>query len=321
MEQVEFDAARLIQDHPPRWRHPNKQAVFQVAAAVEHPFAGTIRCVRWHPAQPPPIVTTRSRVAVREGFYDYAPSPAESVDWHVNFADPQLFVAYGSRLLAQDELQVAEHPILGSVREALVAGGHAAETLGAWGVPTPVTITGVQRRCVVDTRPDAAAGHPRDLFGNAFARAPVTEVLAATRPLSPPTFSHILAMSAPPGGHGAYAPGELRSVLETAYTGFLAVRHESVLLAGAAVGAVVHTGFWGCGAFGGDRRLMTMLQALAADLAEVSVVFHAGPADGAALARQALADYASVRDVAPGVPTILAELLSRGFRWGVSDGN
>jgi hypothetical protein len=39
--------------------------------------------------------------------------------WHVNFADPQLFVAYGSQLLAQDELQAAEHPLLGSIREAL----------------------------------------------------------------------------------------------------------------------------------------------------------------------------------------------------------
>ena len=29
-------------------------------------------------------------------------------EWHVNFADPRLFVSYGSGLFAQDEMQVAE---------------------------------------------------------------------------------------------------------------------------------------------------------------------------------------------------------------------
>ncbi len=42
-------------------------------------------------------------------------------EWWVNFADPHLFVAYGSSLFAQDEIQVAEHPSLGHLREALYA--------------------------------------------------------------------------------------------------------------------------------------------------------------------------------------------------------
>ncbi len=33
--------------------------------------------------------------------------------WHVNFADRHLFVAYGSPLMAQDEIQCMEHPVLG----------------------------------------------------------------------------------------------------------------------------------------------------------------------------------------------------------------
>jgi len=38
------------------------------------------------------------------------------VPWYVNFADPRLFTAYGSGLFAQDEIQAAEHPILGHLR-------------------------------------------------------------------------------------------------------------------------------------------------------------------------------------------------------------
>jgi len=60
---------------------------------------------------------------VRERVYDYRPATgmAGAVEWHVNFADPRLFTAYGSGLLAQDEMQVAEHPALGALREALSA--------------------------------------------------------------------------------------------------------------------------------------------------------------------------------------------------------
>ena len=55
-----------------------------------------------------------TEIVVAGGYYEY--DGADGI-WHVNFADPQLFVAYGSGLLAQDELQAAEHPMLGSVRE------------------------------------------------------------------------------------------------------------------------------------------------------------------------------------------------------------
>jgi len=41
------------------------------------------------------------------------------VEWYLNFADGDLFFHYGSKLRAQDEHQVAEHPILASVKEML----------------------------------------------------------------------------------------------------------------------------------------------------------------------------------------------------------
>ncbi len=57
----------------------------------------------------------------------------------------------------------------------------------------------------------------------------------------------------------------------TAYTGFRAAVCESEDRP-----AIVHTGFWGCGAFGGNRRLMPMLQAMVATVAGMQrLVCHA----------------------------------------------
>ena len=321
LERAGFEASRLIAEHPPRWHDRNKQAVFAVSASPERPFTGTVVYARWPVAERPGAVSARARIEVRPGYYDYVPSAEDGVvDWHVNFADPELFVAYGGHLLAQDEMQVVEHPVLGSLREVLVASGRRAATRGATGEPTPVTVTGVQRRCALDTFPDAAAGHPRDLYGNAFAAAPVGEVLAATRPLASPSTSHILAMAAPAGGSGPYDRAELEDVLATAHTGFAAAARESARLAGPGARAVVHTGFWGCGAYGGNRAVMTVLQALAADLAGVGLVFHAGTGSGPADAGEALREYAGLRDGTPGTDAILDGLLRRGYRWGVSNG-
>ena len=48
---------------------------------------------------------------------------------------------------------------------------------------------------------------------------------------------------------------------------------------------VIHTGWWGCGAFGGNQELMALLQLLAAEWAGVDeVVFHTGTDGEAALA-------------------------------------
>jgi poly(ADP-ribose)glycohydrolase PARG len=322
LDRVCFDAAKLLRDHPPRWHHPNKSAVFDIARSSSHPFEGQIMYARWPEVQLPEALTTRSQLRVVPGVFTYVPNPASTaVEWHLNFADPNLFVAYGSALLAQDELQVAEHPVLGSLREALLFMGKPAQTVDSRGRPTPVTISGVQRRCAIDTSPNPDLGRPVGLYGNAFARAPVEDVIAATRPLSPPRISNILAMAAPVGGHGVYRRDDIVSILSIAYSGFLAARSESAELSAMPSRTQIHTGFWGCGAFGGNRSLMTILQALAAELADVDAVFHAFDDAGVATVEGALGLYADRRDSASTVSQIVDALVRQSFLWGKSDGN
>lgn len=322
LDRVSFDAAKLIEEHPPRWKHRNKQAVFDLVGLAGHPFEGNILYARWPTQQLPPALVSRSQVQIHPGLFNYPVSYEPSYDeWNMNFADSDLFITYGSPLLAQDELQVAEHPILGSLREALFAMGKSAETVDAQNRPTPITIAGVQRRCEIDTLPNPSAGRPHGLYGNAFGRASVEEVTTATRVIVPPTISNILAITAPDYGDGVYSYDEIVYIASAAYTGYLAARWETARFARSGSGTIIHTGFWGCGAFGGNRILMTILQALAADLAEVNLAFHAFDDAGFLVATDAYERYTKMLAVTSSVDQILRALAKEEFQWGESDGN
>jgi hypothetical protein len=115
--------------------------------------------------------------------------------------------------------------------------------------PTPILIRGVERRIFVktdrnpgageqrlysmllpwpchsdllsktqhNTLPDGArcsfsTGRPYGLYGGAFAAASEAAIRNASVVLKPPTISNILALEAPPGGHGAYRYGTLISM-------------------------------------------------------------------------------------------------------------
>lgn len=322
-----FDAATLLRDHPPRFQHPHKEMLFGIAYPPGNAPAGTLEVTRWRGEVVEPIGLAPTLAGeVIPNYYDYRPrsDSAASVTWHVNFADPRLFVAYGSRLFAQDEMQVAEHPLLGSVREALVARGLPALTIDDTG-PTPVLVSNVERRIEVATNADVAAGRPCGLYGNRFAGAPAETIRRATKVIDPPTITHLIAMAAPGYGSGEYTARDIAEVFTTASTAFAAARRESSRIAGADATTTIHSGFWGCGAFGGNRHLMIALQALAARAAKIDrLVMHTGDVHGEKDARKGL-EVADMLALRCGPECTLSKLVDRcvllGYRWGVSDGN
>ena len=328
IERQRFGVQELVREHPPRWRDRNKQIVFEIACPAGSAHTGQIEFSRWAALPLPERVDTRSaadRAVDRPGFFDYVPAldRADAVEWHVNFADPHLFVAYGSGLFAQDEMQVAEHPSLGSLKEALEARDVRAVT-EANGTPTPVLVTGAPRRCRIATDPNAAEGRPRGLYGNAFARSDAEAVRRATTRIDPPTTTNLIAMAAPSGGRGTYRVDEIEHILVTAFTAFRTAVLESARSFGLDCPVVVHTGFWGCGAFGGNRVLMTALQMVAAGMAGVErIVFHTGDPSGAVAFCDALQLFNE--DRIDGSDTAVRDVIQRftdaGFEWGTSDGN
>ncbi len=317
-----FPAHRLMTEHPPVLHDPNKKVVFGVACPAGTVHEGEIHYSRW-PTMPLPERITLGPldhfIEVREGVYDYASVTGVegAVEWHVNFADPRLFTAYGSGLFAQDEMQVAEHPALGALREALHARRWPTLTEER-GQATPVLVKGVQRRCRVQTDANHAELRPHGLYGNQFMMAKADAVRRATVRLEPPTVSNLVAIAALRGGRGTYTAREIEYLLTTAYSGFRA----AVLESGGAP-AVVHTGYWGCGAFGGNRVLMSLLQLVSARAAGVErVVFYTVTTGGRTevdLAVEKVRHMPEPGDIA--TPAFIERTLAVGLRWGQSDGN
>ena len=327
LERLVFPTQKLMEEHPPVIWNRNKRIIFEIACPAGSTSAGDLAYTRWATQPLPEAVDLRAAlelVEAREGAYDYAPDPAipGSVHWHVNFADPRLFVAYRGALFAQDEMQVAEHPALGALKEALTAGGHLAVTVED-GRPTPVLIKGAERRCRIATSRDPAAGRPRGLYGNAFGQASLDVVRRAVSRIDPPTVTNLIAMAAPDGGVGLYNAKDLDFILDTAFTGFRAAVLESVGDGEEQLPVVVHTGFWGCGAFGGNRVLMAILQAVAAEMAGLDrLVLHTFDATGAAAWEEARSLLADLDGSGPApIPALVERIVSREFYWGVRDGN
>ena len=325
LERRTYDAARLLAEHPPVLRSQNKQVIFNEACPPGCVHGGAIEYARWRPMTPPQelaLTAAAERAVARAGFYDYEPIKGSdaTTEWHVNFADRSLFFGHGSSLFAQDEIQAAEHPALGALREALVAEGLQPVTVDSPG-PTPVTVAGVERRCVVATAPDASEGRTEGLYGRAFARASADAVRRATRAIVPPTTTNLVAMAAPGGGYGCYTTPQLEQILITAFTGFQAAALESHRLHGEAGHVVVHTGYWGCGAFGGNRVVMALLQILAARMAGVDrLVLHVGSEDDFRSFDEARDRCSALAGSANSLHGVTERVTALGYAWGESDG-
>jgi len=323
-----YEAEKLLRDAPPRWSHAGKKLVAGLTCPDGARHRGTLHVSRWRARELPARVDLASPAlgaTLRDGFFAYdEPDTDTCLHWHMNFAHTDAFHFYAGSLLAQDELQVVEHPALASVREALLAEGLSTATVEA-GRATPLLVRGVERRCWLRTDPDAAAGRPRGLYGSLFAHASEETVRRAVEPLVPPTTSHVVAISAPSNGSGAYRVGELREILDTAVAGFAAVRDDTRDALGGDARATLHTGYWGCGAFGGNRTLMVLLQLLAAEIVGLdALVIHTGAPGSDDDASEALALRAGLgTKLGGGVPLeeLLGAIAAMGFEWGEGDGN
>jgi hypothetical protein len=320
-----FDADRLMAEHPPIWRNRNKALVYRLACPVGCSHSGTIEFTRWQaPSLPERIrLDTPLLVEPRGDVFGYEPNndPAR-VEWYLNFANWDLFCSYGGGLFAQDEMQVTEHPALGALREALLATDTKPFTVDL-NEPTPILISGVQRRIQVATNPDASAGRPEGLYGNQFTNADSGAVERACTVIEPPTISNILAMEAPTSS-GIYTAEDIAFILRTAATGFTAARMRSQEKTAQAI-TVIHTGYWGCGAYGGNRIVMALLQLIAARMARLDrLVFHTVTPAGIEALQEACGIWEREvetfgTDVASDV--LVSTLTGLRFEWGVSDGN
>lgn len=302
---------------PPQPRDARKRALFTKLAALPPP-SGPLVVSRWADAGLPETFAGGGGPALSlpPSPIAYLPDPPDAERWVVNFACSELFMAYGGPALAQDELQVVEHPILASVRQRLCSEPDSSplRALAAEdGRATPVLIEGAERVAELDLR----------WYGHRFRTATPSQVERDLLPLVPRTRSRILAMESIPFGSGWYALDEVRRLVATATAGFRAAVRQS-RARDDMQDVIVHSGFWGCGAYGGSRVLSGLVQMLAAKLADVDeLVLHALDTHGVHAAEEARDRFAAQLGQ-PGqlveLEDVLEDIVDHGYRWGRSDG-
>jgi hypothetical protein len=330
-----ISASELAKQYPSVWQDDYKRRLFNISCPEGCVHSGELRITRWN-AWPLPEILRNEDISTdfvfRNDTFQYETNSDDNrITWYLNFADGDLFLSYGSELMAQDEHQVAEHPILGSVREMLST---MSETDPAYEPctrdynktgyypPTPILIMGAERRLVIDTSANPDEGRPDGLYGNLFRATPWETIEKVVRRLDPPTVTNIIAMEAPSRGKAEYTLDQVTDTFRTAFSAFTAAKIESMAVAGEGCEVEIHTGNWGTGAYGGNKVLMAYLQLLSAAAAKVDrLVFHSQ--DGAHYheAQKIFAD--SFETDRPGIELAnhLKELADMRFQWGVSDGN
>jgi hypothetical protein len=180
-----------------------------------------------------------------------------------------------------------------------------------------------QREVIVNT--DA-------LYGQKFAFASAETIKNNIQALTPPTLSNILAISSlaihKPGAK--YTAEEIHYLFRTALAGFAAIIDfvHSKNVGDVKRPIILHTGNWGCGAFGGSVIMMTLIQLFSARLAGLHrMVYHTVDPYSAAQCEIAYKHYKSVwsKVAADGamkisLNSLVQQLLDLNLGWNQSNG-
>ncbi|MFX1238648.1 MAG: hypothetical protein ACFE8P_13145, partial [Promethearchaeota archaeon] len=311
-----------------------KKIVFNIACPLGCVHVGNVIISKWSQIEWPEDLSQNKLLTshlMDHDIYKYQSrfSDLNAIEWHVNFADRNLFGYYGGGLFAQDEMQVAEHPILGSIRECLCEleledlkyGPYTRDVNSS---PTPVLIQGAQRRVEISIEPSKIYGRPNGLYGKEFSNASETTIKKATRVLSPPTITNLIAMEAPKYGKGKYSLKTITEVFNTAYSAFLATKIESYSQSGKLNPVIVHTGNWGTGAYGGDKTLMALLQILSSSIAGIDyLVYHCFNTELSEHYKEGLKIFEELTSYKENTTIInlIHEIEKMDFEWGATDGN
>lgn len=331
-----FNTDEMVNQYPPKLYSPNKKIIYDIACPNGCIHKGTVDFSKWammEAEESYDVNSLKTKLLMTEDAFQYQSALIKNppvVEWHVNFADECLFMGYGGQLFAQDEIQAAEHPALGSLRENLLDLEMTDSRFGPCtqdddGNATPILIRGVERRASISVEPNPAKGIFDGIYGHKFALASENMIKKACRVIDPPTLTNLIAMVAPSEGEGEYSLEKIEQIFTTAFTAFTAAKIESILSNGENSIVKIHTGNWGTGAFGGNKILMPLLQIIAAYTAKIDIfAYHTYSRENTLNYKKAVSIYKN-EIINDDKNIVLHDILHRihkmGFQWGMSDGN
>lgn len=325
---IELENAELMAGSPPKFSSDRKREFYERARKEkEKSLNGSITVSRVTPDTPEleSCIFKKGKTKFKDeaGYFDYAAdkNTEDRYVWWMNFADPKLFGYYGGSMFAQDEIQVFEHPILGSLREYLLDG--TEEGMKPWALtlrngqpykPTPYLIEQAPQWQKVDTTPRLPLGGIGMIYGHNFSTAPDEELEAGIKIVDDDIRNNIMACSAIVGS-GQYSYEDIELQFKTLLCAYKAAKDFS---SEKGKRCIVHGGMWGCGAFGGNPELMLFLQICAAGLCGVDeLILHAVDDDAF---EDALDMYLDMEDEMS-LDGIIMMLYDKEYYWGLSDGN
>lgn len=305
------DPKKLVESFPPHFSHKNKLYLYELSKETSlrtsdesSKDTDPIQISKWQVVKLPHFITLGDRVQTcrithstslyfqnnnsKTGPAGSAGSAStndsksnirhDAIEFHVDFANQDVFRYYGASLFSQEEVIVAEHPILMSVREYLKQGtqmagtGLSPSTMDSKGNPTPILIMNALRKLNIYKLDQ--------LYGYKFSTASTKDISSSCQriPASKQTSSNFICMMAPTLVEGKYTSKELVFILSTACTSFIAARklaatNQKNLKYKKPL--VIHTGNWGCGPYGGNKFIMFLMQIIAANMSKIDeLVVH-----------------------------------------------
>lgn len=134
-----------------------------------------------------------------------------------------------------------------------------------------------------------------------------------------PQPTNLICMASLKNSSGAYTLVQLRYLFICALTSFSAASCESTRFSRS---TVIHTGNWGCGAFGGNLELTAIIQIAAARAAKIkTLVYHTFDQKGTDAFEKAQIQLNQLLTTSPiETNTFIEALLGLNYRWGEGNG-
>ena len=310
----------IIENNLTQWYCNNKKKIYQLSNIQNTMSNDKITISKYLMKTKPQSVNKSENIDIEclEGKIIYKKSTDIYKQWYVNFADEMLFNYYNTALMAQDEHQVLEHPILANITEMLYTKSQEEIKFMPStrnydlevNFSTPILIENAKRLITLDI-----FNKSTPLYGKLFEKASWNQITNMLTVNSSPISSNIIAMEAYSRGRGIYTLEQINDLFFTAYLSFSSAKLQSENK------ITINSGDWGTGAYGGNKILLACIQLLAANFSNIDkVLFYTFDKESF---QEAYLIYQNIVNTSKryNINNILSKLEKIKFKWNISDGN